>query len=63
MASPLDNPTTRRAKALELAVETIRHAQKFTTFEVVHTAALYDSFMASGNTPPPTVEEQPSADV
>jgi len=48
----LDHPVARRAKALEMAVETVRTVRDFSTYQVVHTAHLYEQFLETGSTPP-----------
>ena len=63
MPHPFDNPVARRAEALKYAVETMRTVQKFTNYQVVHTAALYDQFLENGATPPSVTEEDPDAEV
>lgn len=41
-----------RTAALSLAVDTVKNARNFTNFQVVHTAALYESYIWDGSVPP-----------
>jgi hypothetical protein len=61
--SPYEGPFTvsdeqRRTAALHEAVETIKNVRGgFTTFQVVHTAALYERYLFTGETPPEPIPE------
>ena len=61
---PYADDKARRAKALELAVETVQSVRGFTNFQVVHTADLYEKYIADGTLPPRTQpaddEEEPT---
>lgn len=54
VASQYADDRVRRAKALELAVETVQAVRGFTNFQVVHTADLYEKYIADGTLPPRT---------
>ena len=48
----MDDPVARRARALELAVQTVQAVRGFTNFQVVHMADLFEKYIADGTTPP-----------
>lgn len=52
--TPQQQRQRARTDALSLAVETVKNARNFTNFQVVHTAALYESYIWDGTVPPRT---------
>lgn len=61
----LDNPVARRAKALTLAIDTMRTVRTFTSYQVVGTAKLFDIFLENGSIPDtatPVVEAEGASD-
>ena len=48
----LDNERAVRARALDLAVQTVQRVTGFTNYQVVHTADLYAKYISDGLVPP-----------